>query len=114
MKVIVERVYDEPTATNSFRVLVDRLWPRGVTKEEANIDAWLKEVTPSHDLRTWFHEDKASRYEDFAGKYQAELQQLPDAALDVIKGHDTVTLVTAVKDVDRSHIPTLKAFIEQT
>ncbi|MDX3855291.1 DUF488 domain-containing protein [Streptomyces sp. AK02-01A] len=107
----VRRVYDDPDpADGGPRVLVDRLWPRGVSKERADIDEWLKDVAPSEELRSWLHQD-VSRYEEFVSRYGKELD---DARHKDAMGHlrelgrkEPVTLVTAVKDVDHSHIPTL-------
>ncbi|MFJ1749417.1 DUF488 domain-containing protein [Streptomyces sp. NPDC088116] len=108
----VRRVYDgpDPADANRTRVLVDRLWPRGVSKERADIDEWLKDIAPSADLRSWYHHD-ASRYEEFTSRYRDELddagrREALDHLLD-IAGKQPVTLVTAVKDVDHSHLPTL-------
>lgn len=108
----VRRVYDDPDPAdaNRTRVLVDRLWPRGVSKERADIDEWLKDIAPSADLRSWYHQD-ASRYEEFASRYRDELddavhRDVLDHLLTIAR-KQPVTLVTAVKDVDRSHIPTL-------
>jgi uncharacterized protein YeaO (DUF488 family) len=107
----VKRVYDPPERADGVRVLVDRLWPRGVKKEDAAIDEWAKEVAPSKELRTWFHADKEGRREEFARRYTAELGDPEHAeALEHLRElgrRHTVTLVTAVKDVDRSQIPCL-------
>lgn len=111
MNVTVVRIYDTPLPGNHFRVLVDRLWPRGVSKDNAHIDVWLKEITPSSELRTWFHEDKASRYKSFATKYAHELKKLPPEVVDSLRKKKDVTLVTAVKDIEKSHIPTLVSFL---
>ncbi|WP_235778636.1 DUF488 domain-containing protein [Sinomonas notoginsengisoli] len=70
--VTIRRVY-EPSPQGAFRILVDRIWPRGLSKEAAAVDLWLKEVGPSTELRKWFGHDPA-RFEEFAGKYRAELE----------------------------------------
>ena len=72
MKVRVKRVYDPPAAGDGARVLVDRLWPRGLTKSEAALDAWLKDVAPSNELRKWYHAH-LSQWEKFRKKYLEEL-----------------------------------------
>ncbi|MFD7862725.1 DUF488 domain-containing protein [Streptomyces sp. NPDC059783] len=109
--VRVRRAYDPREDDDGTRVLVDRLWPRGVSKEHAAIDHWLKDVTPSSELRSWYHQDPGSRYDDFVDRYRAELADSAHAAaLDELVGlvHDgPVTLVTAVKDVPHSHVPVL-------
>jgi uncharacterized protein YeaO (DUF488 family) len=72
----VKRVYEDPSLDDGYRVLVDRLWPRGVSKERAQLDEWLKEVAPSTELRQWFNHE-APRFEEFAARYDAELEQNP-------------------------------------
>ncbi|MEL7974600.1 DUF488 domain-containing protein [Isoptericola sp. F-RaC21] len=79
MTIAVKRVYDEPSPEDGSRVLVDRLWPRGVSKERARLDRWSKEVAPSSDLRTWFHHDP-ERFEEFERRYRAELADNPEVA----------------------------------
>jgi uncharacterized protein YeaO (DUF488 family) len=112
----VRRVYDPPEDDDGVRVLVDRLWPRGLSKERAAVDEWPKELTPSTELRRWYHEDR-TRYAEFQERYEAELAEPePARALDRLQGlakSDTVTLVTAVKDIAHSHVPTLVAALER-
>lgn len=76
MTVGVKRVHDEPAPEDGFRVLVDRLWPRGVSKERARLDVWLKDVSPSTELRTWFHAEP-DRFDEFAVRYREELASNP-------------------------------------
>ena len=73
MTIKLKRVYEEPTRTDGTRILVDRLWPRGLTKEKAQIDLWLKEVAPSTELRKWFAHDPA-KWPEFKTRYRAELK----------------------------------------
>lgn len=115
----VRRVYDPEEDGDGTRVLVDRLWPRGVSKERAAIDKWLKDVTPSDELRSWYHEDRSgTRYDEFVDRYRAELADpVHTAAVDeltalVREGGGPVTLVTAVKDVPHSHVPVLVDHVE--
>ncbi|MFG2497202.1 DUF488 domain-containing protein [Streptomyces sp. NPDC048441] len=107
----VRRVYDPPGEADGVRVLVDRLWPRGVSKERAAVDEWPKAVTPSTELRTWFHQHR-DQYEEFGNRYRAELagpeQQDAIHHLRELAAAGTVTLVTAVKDVEHGHLPTLR------
>jgi uncharacterized protein YeaO (DUF488 family) len=102
----VKRVYDEP-GDDGCRVLVDRLWPRGVSKDRARIDEWPKDVTPSDELRTWFHHDGGS-FAEFRKRYRAELggkaQQEALRRLRELGDHGPVTLVTAAKDPDHSQV----------
>jgi uncharacterized protein YeaO (DUF488 family) len=76
VSVGVKRIYESGVAQDGYRILVDRLWPRGIKKEAANIDTWLKEVAPSTELRKWFHAGKGS-FADFKKKYLAELKENP-------------------------------------
>ncbi|MBU3063088.1 DUF488 family protein [Nocardia sp. NEAU-G5] len=107
----VKRVYDEPDPEDGYRVLVDRLWPRGVSKQRARIDEWMKAVTPSEDLRRWFHADPDHRAAEFARKYGAELaddeHQEALARLRELGEAGPVTLVTAVRDPIHSHVTVL-------
>ncbi|GGZ36871.1 hypothetical protein GCM10010387_33680 [Streptomyces inusitatus] len=106
----VRRVYDPPEPADGRRVLVDRLWPRGVSKERAAVDEWLKDVTPSGDLRTAYHSGRLD-FAAFRARYEEELAE-PDRVAAVGRLIDlarasTVTLVTAVKDPEHSHVPVL-------
>lgn len=107
----VRRVYDDPAPDDGLRVLVDRLWPRGLSKDRAHVDRWPKELTPSTDLRKWYHASPAERHGEFVGRYRAELdadglaRPLRELRDEAAKG--TVTLLTAAKDVDASHVPVL-------
>lgn len=105
-------MYDIPTKDDGVRILVDRLWPRGLKKEEAQIDIWAKELTPSNELRQWFHDDKQGRFFQFKSKYRKELAQNKDRIKELPR-RKRLTLVTAVKDIERSHIPVLKSFLER-
>lgn len=99
MTVQLRRVYDEPSDDDGFRVLVDRLWPRGLTRERARVDLWLKEVAPSTELRRWFHHDEQS-FDEFARRYRAELAANPAVARlrEVVAEHAVVTLVYGATD----------------
>uniref|UniRef100_A0AAU2VQX4 DUF488 family protein n=1 Tax=Streptomyces sp. NBC_00008 TaxID=2903610 RepID=A0AAU2VQX4_9ACTN len=116
--VRVRRVYDAREDGDGTRVLVDRLWPRGVAKERAAIDKWLKDVTPSKELRSWYHEDRSgTRYDDFVDRYRAELADPVHTAavgelVALVRDGGPVTLVTAVKDVPHSHVPVLVDHLE--
>ena len=109
MEIVAKRIYEDYSKADGYRVLVDRLWPRGVSKESAKIDLWAKDITPSNDLRKWFHEDRDSRYAEFKKRYAKELKDgdyLQSLKGDM-KGKKRVTLLTAAKEVDRSHVPVL-------
>lgn len=117
-EVRVRRVYDPAEDGDGTRVLVDRLWPRGVSKERAAIDRWLKDLTPSDELRSWYHEDRSeTRYDSFVDRYRAELADPVHAAavdelVGLVREGGPVTLVTAVKDVPHSHVPVLAEHLE--
>ena len=104
-----KRAYDPPEPDDGFRVLVDRLWPRGLSKDDAAVDLWAKDAAPSTDLRRWFHADRENRRSEFRERYLAELDA-SGAAADLARdlaSHDTVTLLTATADVASSQVPVL-------
>lgn len=110
MSVRVRRVYEPPEPDDGVRVLVDRLWPRGLSKDAAHVDEWPKALTPSTELRRWYHAGEGS-YEEFADRYEAELDA-PEASelLSHVRELTTkgpVTLLTASKDPERSHAAVL-------
>ncbi|ANA41526.1 MULTISPECIES: DUF488 domain-containing protein [Geobacter] len=105
----IKRVYDEPTPEDGKRILVDRLWPRGITKDKARIDEWLKEVAPSDGLRQWFGHDPA-RWDEFRERYRRELDakaELLDGLRKLAAG-GTVTLLFAAKDEKHNNAVVLK------
>lgn len=109
MALRTRRVYDEPTTDDGYRVLVDRLWPRGLSKERARVDLWLKEVGPSTELRKAFHHEGLP-FDEFARRYRDELASNP--ALDELRGvvseHDVVTLVYGAADPDHNQAVVLR------
>lgn len=111
----VARIYDDPGAADGRRILVDRLWPRGVSKERAKLDDWCKEVAPSDDLRRWYGH-KPERFEEFSTRYRAELKQGERAAALARIADEartgTVTLLTATKEPDLSQAAVLKSVID--
>ena len=110
--ITLRRVYDDRGA--GYRVLVDRLWPRGVTKHDAALDEWLKEAAPSAELRRWYGHD-VSRFEEFARRYRTELRLPPASAavqrLTELAETRTVTLLTATRDVEHSGARVLHQFV---
>ena len=109
----LKRVYEKPSRQDGFRVLVDRLWPRGLSKERASVDLWVKEVAPSTKLRQWFAHD-AAKWQPFTRRYRRELRgQKP--SLELLKqksrGH-TVTLVYGARDEDHNEAVVLKAVLD--
>lgn len=79
MTVRIKRIYEDPDDADGYRILVDRIWPRGVSKERAKLDVWLKEVAPSTELRTWFHHEEP-KWPEFRTRYRAELDGNPAVA----------------------------------
>ena len=113
-KVQVRRIYDEPSPEDGARVLVDRIWPRGMSKERARLDEWCKEVAPSTELRKWYAHDP-DRFEEFTRRYRDELTDGDRAAaLDHLRdlaGEGTLTLLTATKRADISEAAVLADLI---
>jgi uncharacterized protein YeaO (DUF488 family) len=107
----VKRVYDDPSADDGKRVLVDRLWPRGVTKERAALDLWAKEVAPSTELRTWFHAHP-DQFPEFAKRYRAELTD-NNAIKDLKAIEGTVTLLYSVRDAEHNHAQILAEYLRK-
>jgi uncharacterized protein YeaO (DUF488 family) len=112
MAVQVKRIYAAPAKTDGYRILVDRLWPRGVKKETAQIDTWMKEIAPSTDLRNWFNHEP-EKWKPFCEKYKAELKG--SVALTelraLIREHKTVTLLYGAKDEEHNQALALQKFI---
>ena len=110
----IKRIYEEPSGGDGTRVLVDRLWPRGVSKEEAKIDRWEKDLAPTGELRKWFGHDPA-KWEEFLRRYRAELvgkeELLPQLRQEATDG--TVTLLYAAKDEEHNNAVALKRYIEE-
>lgn len=113
MTITVKRVYDGPAPDDGARVLVDRLWPRGISKEHAHLDRWSKEVAPSTDLRTWFHHDP-DRFEEFERRYRAELAgnpEVPELA-ELGAGDRRLTLVYSARDTEHNQALVLRDVLE--
>ena len=110
--VSIKRVYDPREESDGYRVLVDRLWPRGLTRDEAAIDDWAKEIAPSGPLRKWFGH-KPERWAAFGKKYRAELQEraAAEALAALRKRAGRVTLLTATRDLDHSHAQVLRRLL---
>lgn len=110
----IKRVYEAPAKDDGYRVLVDRLWPRGVGKAKAALDLWLKDVAPSTELRTWFNHDPA-KFNKFKVRYEHELKDNPATKEleDLVKKHPTVTLVFSAKDAQISQAVVLQAYLRQ-
>lgn len=114
MTIRIKRVYDTPAAADGYRVLIDRLWPRGVSKEKAHIDEWARELAPSDELRRWF-DHRPERFEEFKRRYSDELRDHADAisALRRRARHGTVTIVFAARDSEHSNAAVLAPVIKR-
>jgi uncharacterized protein YeaO (DUF488 family) len=114
MSIDLKRVYDPPAGSDGHRILVDRIWPRGITKAELRIDAWLKDLAPSADLRKWFGHDPA-KWDEFKQRYARELEQRPDPLDELVEkartGH--VTLVFGARDTEHNNAVALKEELER-
>ena len=111
----LKRVYEKPSKEDGLRVLVERLWPRGFTKERASVDLWLKDIAPSTELRKWFGHDPA-KWEQFCKRYRVELEQRKEAVnlLKQKSEEGTITLVYAARDEKHNSAIALKELLEQT
>lgn len=108
-QIRLKRVYDDPARSDGYRILVDRVWPRGLTKVEAGVDEWLKEVGPSTGLRRWFGHDP-ERFDEFATRYRAELED--SEALATLRArcreHQLVTLLFGARDTEHNQAVVLR------
>ena len=109
MSIAVKRVYDQPSAEDGYRVLVDRLWPRGLSRALAKLDLWLQDIAPTTELRKWYgHEPE--RWPEFRKRYAEELQghgALLDLLLDIERHHGRLTLLFAARDRERNEAQVL-------
>jgi uncharacterized protein YeaO (DUF488 family) len=114
MSLKTKRVYDEPSPDDGFRVLVDALWPRGLPKEKAKIDLWLKEIAPSENLRNWFAHDR-ERWEEFRSHYHEELDDKEEFVLQLVRAQEKgdVTLLYAARDLEYNNAAALKDFLDK-
>jgi len=114
LAIRIKRAYDPPEPTDGFRVLIDRLWPRGIRKEDARLDLWAKDIAPSPALRQWYQRDPA-KFAEMRNRYRRELEQnrpAVDALLAAVQG-DTLTLVYASRDTEHNHANVLREFLEK-
>ena len=110
----IKRIYDEPAAEDGVRILIDRLWPRGMPKAAAAIDAWPRELSPSTELRQWYGHDP-NFFAEFRRRYRAELAAHADALAALraaIRGR-AATLLTAARELDLSHAVVLREILER-
>lgn len=113
IQIEIKRVYEAPSEMDGYRVLVDRLWPRGMKRGALKYDYWAKELTPSNELRKWFHADAEERWNFFVEMYQKELEQCPAVKvfIDRIKPYEKVTLLYASKNTQQNHARVLAQYL---
>jgi uncharacterized protein YeaO (DUF488 family) len=112
----IERIYDNPKGDNSFRILVDRLWPRGLSKEKVRVDLWQKDIAPSNSLRKWFGHDE-KKWDEFKRKYFEELDKKNDSdtvyrIIKMAKEQNSITLLYGTKEKRFNNAIALKEYLE--
>jgi uncharacterized protein YeaO (DUF488 family) len=114
MTIDLKRAYDPPAKRDGHRILVDRVWPRGIARDDLQIDAWLKDLAPSNDLRKWFGHDPA-KWDEFRRRYVLELEQRSEALGELVEkartGH--VTLIFSAKDTEHNNAVALREHLER-
>jgi uncharacterized protein YeaO (DUF488 family) len=112
--IAVKRAYDKSVPQDGMRILIDRLWPRGVSKTKLKLDAWPRELSPSTGLRKWYGHDPA-RFAEFRRRYEAELAERPEqlnALRAMVKGR-VATLITATRELDLSHAEVMRSILQR-
>ena len=115
-QVVTKRVYEKPSEDDGLRILVDRLWPRGLTKEDAKVDLWLRDIAPSNELRKWFHANP-EQWSEFRKRYAKELHQPPasaavDRLYEAVEDNRKVSLLFASKSVERNNATVLQELVQ--
>lgn len=112
--IFIKRIYEPFEKSDGFRILVDRLWPRGIKKENIKVNVWLKEIAPSSTLRKWFNHDP-EKWNEFEKKYKDELRQLEsvEELKKIIKKNKTITLLYAAHDAERNNALALQRVIRK-
>ncbi len=115
MQVNLKRVYETASRDDGVRILVDRLWPRGLSKDRAKVELWLREVAPSNDLRRWFNHEP-EKWDEFRRRYFSELTEKDGAVRTVLEqaSRSTVTLLFAAKDEERNNAVALREYLIQS
>ncbi len=113
-QVKVKRVYDAEESSDGFRVLIDKLWPRGMKKENLHYDFWATDITPSTHLREWYHQDEEKHWEEFKKKYTEELTKSAamENFINKVKGKQSVILLYASKNAMHNHALILQKYLE--
>jgi uncharacterized protein YeaO (DUF488 family) len=112
--IAIKRAYDKPTPQDGVRILIDRLWPRGISKNKLKLDGWPRELAPSTGLRKWYRHDPA-RFAEFRRRYKAELAERPEqlSALHAMVKGRAATLITATHEVDLSHAEVMRSILRR-
>lgn len=110
----IKRIYEDPANNDGYRVLIDRIWPRGVSKEKANLDEWMKEIAPSTDLRKWFSHD-TEKFDEFKKRYEKELDEREDLLDQLIEksSNKKVTLLYGAKDEEHNQAVVLAELLDE-
>lgn len=114
MSIRLKRVYEPPAPEDGYRILVERLWPRGFSKEQAKLDLWVKDAGASNGLRTWFGHDPL-KWEEFRRRYRKEIRSRPEIIRQLtgaVRTHGTVTFLFAARDAAHNSAVALKEFLE--
>ena len=113
--VNIKRIYDKPSPNDGYRVFIDKIWPRGMTKNEVKYNLWAKDIAPSIPLRKWFHEDPDSNWHEFEEKYTHELEISPSVRqfIDKIKNEDKITLLYGSRNAVENHALVLQSYLER-
>jgi uncharacterized protein YeaO (DUF488 family) len=114
MSIRIKRAYEPSSPQDGTRILVDRLWPRGMTKEKLKLDAWMKEVAPSNELRAWYHAGEHT-WAEFRTRYFKELKERPELVAELRKkarGH-TLTLIYSARNEEQNNAVALKQYLER-
>ena len=113
-KIEIKRIYDTPSNDDGYRILVDRIWPRGVSKEDAKLDEWNKDIAPTSELRKWFDHDP-KKFEEFNEKYRKELEDKKDDLNDICEKakSQTVTLLYGAKDTEHNQAVVLQKVLSK-
>lgn len=114
-QIKLKRVYEKEDEQDGYRILVDKLWPRGIKKENLHYDLWAKDIAPSTPLRTWYHQDEENHWDQFCIKYTKELSQSTAIRemIDSIKDKEVVTLLFASKNAIENHALILKDYLDK-
>ncbi|MDH3286092.1 MAG: DUF488 family protein [Acidobacteriota bacterium] len=113
MRIRIKRIYEKPGAADGCRILIDRLWPRGVSREKARLDLWAKSVAPSHELRRWYRHD-SEKWDEFRRRYFAELDANPEGVAELLDRVDqeTVTLLFSSREEQLNNAAALREYLE--